>query len=156
MSELKYENLYQPETSEPSMTLEPTTPEEAALRISEIKEEIDGLKHEQKLLESILIDSKLAEFEALLAAKKKTHGSVSIALQDGTEITLEKKQTVTWDQEKLQNVYECLPLETASNIIEIKMSVPEKVYAAISDPDLLADLRAARTTKIGEATVKIK
>ena len=156
MSELKYEDLHQPSASEPNITLEPTTPEEAALRISEIKEEIDGLKHEQKLLESILIDSKLAEFESLLAAKKKTHGSVSIALQDGTEITLEKKQTVAWDQEKLQNIYECLPLETAAKIIEIKMNVSERVYAAISDPDLLEDLKAARTTKIGEATVKIK
>ncbi len=134
----------------------PTTPEEAAKQITAIKGDMEMLKAEQKKYEAILIDAKLKEFESLLAAKKKTHGSVSIELQDGTEITLEKKQTVTWDQDKLQNVYECLPIETAANIIEIKMSVPEKVYAAISDPDLLNDLKAARTTKIGEATVKIK
>jgi actin-related protein len=134
----------------------PITPEEAAKQIAVIKEDMEMLKAEQKKYEAILIDSKLKEFEALLAAKKKTHGSVSLTLQDGTEITLEKKQTVTWDQDKLQNVYECLPIETAANIIEIKMSVPEKVYAAISDPALLDDLKAARTTKIGEATVKIK
>lgn len=138
------------------MTLEPTTPEEAALRISDIKDEIETLKAEQKLLEAVLIDSKLSEFESIMAAKGKTHGSVSFELQDGTSITLEKKQTVSWDQDKLQNVYECLPLETASRIIELKMSVPEKVYAAIADPQLLADLRAARTTKIGEVTVKLK
>lgn len=136
--------------------IEPTTPEEAAKQIAVIKEDMEMLKAEQKKYEAILIESKLKEFEALLAAKKKTHGSVSLTLQDGTEITLEKKQTVTWDQDKLQNVYECLPIETAANIIEIKMSVPEKVYAAISDPALLDDLKAARTTKIGEATVKLK
>jgi hypothetical protein len=134
----------------------PTTPEEAAKQITVIKGDMEMLKAEQKKYEAILIDAKLKEFESLLAAKKKTHGSVSIELQDGTEITLEKKQTVTWDQEKLQNIYECLPLETAANIIEIKMNVSERVYAAISDPELLEDLKAARTTKIGEATVKIK
>ena len=134
----------------------PSTPEEMVSQIQIIKNDIELLKNEQKKYEAMLIDSKLAEFEALLAAKKKTHGSISLKLQDGTEITLEKKQTVTWDQEKLQNVYECLPLETAANIIEIKMNVPERVYAAISDPDLLKDLNEARTTKIGEATVKIK
>jgi len=134
----------------------PSTPEEMVSQIQIIKNDIESLKNEQKKYEAMLIDSKLSEFEALLAAKRKTHGSISIKLQDGSEITLEKKQTVTWDQEKLQNVYECLPLETAANIIEIKMNVSERVYAAISDPDLLNDLKAARTTKIGEATVKIK
>lgn len=133
-----------------------TTPEEAASRILDIKGEMEQLKTEQKQLESLLIDAKLLEFEHLLGVKKKTHGSVSFTLSDGTEITLEKKQTVTWDQTKLQNIYECLPAETAGNIIELKMNVAEKVYAAISDPALLEDLKAARTTKIGDATVKIK
>jgi hypothetical protein len=133
-----------------------TTPEEAASRILDIKGEMEQLKVEQKQLEALLISAKLLEFEYLMGVKKKTHGSISFTLADGTEITLEKKQTVTWDQAKLQNIYECLPAETASNIIELKMNVPEKVYAAISDPALLEDLKAARTTKIGEATVKLK
>lgn len=133
-----------------------TTPEEAAKQIAVIKDDMEMLKAEQKKYEAILLDAKLKEFEHLLSLNKKTHGSVTLTLEDGVQVTLEKKQTVTWDQGKLQNVYECLPAETASNIIEIKMSVPEKVYAAISDPALLEDLKAARTTKIGEATVRLK
>jgi hypothetical protein len=138
------------------MTLEPTTPNEAVERLNEITEEMDALKQEKKALEEILIASAISQFEAELKRKGKTHGAITVTLDDGLQLTLERKQTVTWDQEKLQNIYECLPIETAANIIEIKMNVPERVYAAISDPDLLKDLKEARTTKIGDATVKVK
>jgi hypothetical protein len=154
----EYARHHKPSTTEIStiMELEPTALKGAIERINEITEEMDNLKQEKKMLEEVLIAATISHFESELKRKGKTHGAVTVKLDDGIELTLERKQTVTWDQEKLQNVYECLPIETASKIIELKMSVPERVYAAISDPDLLNDLKAARTTKIGEATVKIK
>jgi hypothetical protein len=85
----------------------------------------------------------------------KSHGSVTLELQDGFSAKTETKQTVTWDSEKLQAIAKTLPWERAVAIFGIKFSVSETIYKGISasDPALGARLDDARTTKVGEPSV---
>jgi len=86
--------------------------------------------------------------------REKTHGSVSKEI-DGVKLTYDVKQTVSWDQEKLQSLWEALPPEIGSKLIKTEFSVSEAVFKNQVDPGLIDALVDARTTKLGVPTIKL-
>lgn len=92
-----------------------------------------------------------------LNQSQKSHGTVSLPLQDGITLKGEIKRTVKWDSEKLQAVAQTLPWERVAAIFKIEFSVPEAIYKGIAalSPELRNKIDAARTTKLAPATASL-
>ena len=85
----------------------------------------------------------------------KSHGSVSLPMQDGFVVKADAKQTVKWDSEKLQAVAQTLPWERVVALFGIKFTMSETIYKGVAalSPDLRAKIDDARTTTIGEPSI---
>ena len=123
--------------------------------IAETEAQIEEIENQLKLLKAELLTMVGADLSSALAAKGKEYGSVSMEI-DGVSLTYEVKQTVSWDQTKLQNLWQSLPLEVGDKLIDLKFSVSEKMYDACIDEAIKAALTDARTTKLSSPSVKPK
>ena len=85
----------------------------------------------------------------------KSHGAISLPLQDGFGIKADSKQTVTWDSDALQAVAATLPWERVVALFKIKFSMSETIYKGVAalSPELRAKIDAARTTKIAPPAI---
>lgn len=104
------------------------------------------------------IASRFAESaKRTLTEKGKSHGSVTIPLQDGFEVKGDAKQTVKWDSAKLQAVAQTLPWERVIALFKIDFSMSETIYKGIAalSPELRAQIDAARTTSVGEPSLSL-
>jgi hypothetical protein len=135
--------------------------EQAELTIPQLAQEIETLRSLQqhyKLLiqhrEAELLSRTSGDFIAEMLQREKSHGSISKEF-DGVKLTYEVKQTVSWDQEKLQKLWEALPPDIGSKLIKTEFSVSEAVFKNQVDPGLIDALVDARTTKIGVPTIKL-
>lgn len=84
---------------------------------------------------------------AALAELGKEHGQVGYS-HGGMRFKAEAKKTVKWDSEKLKAVARTMPFAMVERLFKIEFSVPEATYGAIVDPELLAKINDARTTRI--------
>lgn len=93
--------------------------------------------------------------KAALAQADKTHGAVSLPMQDGFVVKADTKQTVKWDSAKLQEVAQTLPWDRVNALFGITFKMSETIYKGVSalSPDLRAKIDAARTTTIGEPSM---
>ena len=123
--------------------------------IAETEAQIEEVENQLKLLKAELLAMVGEDLSAALAARGKEYGSVSMEI-DGVSLTYEVKQTVSWDQTKLQNLWQSLPLEVGDKLIDLKFSVSEKMYDACIDEAIKAALTDARTTKLSSPSVKPK
>lgn len=123
--------------------------------IAETEAQIEEIENQLKLLKAELLTMVGADLSSALAAKGKEYGSVSMEI-DGVSLTYEVRQTVSWDQTKLQNLWQSLPLEVGDKLIDLKFSVSEKMYDACIDEAIKAALTDARTTKLSSPSVKPK
>ena len=123
--------------------------------IAETEAQIEEVENQLKLLKAELLAMVGEDLSAALAARGKEYGSVSMEI-DGVSLTYEVKQTVSWDQTKLQNLWQSLPLEVGDKHIDLKFSVSEKMYDACIDEAIKAALTDARTTKLSSPSVKPK
>ena len=112
------------------------------------------LKERNTQLEAELLALTSSDFVAEMVAREKTHGSVSKDI-DGVKLTYEVKQTVSWDQEKLRALWEALPSYVGNKLVEVKFSVPERMFACQTDPALIDALVDARITKLSAPTIKL-
>ena len=112
------------------------------------------LKTLNSQLEAELLSLTASDFAAEMTAREKTHGSVSKDI-DGVKLTYEVKQTVSWDQEKLRALWEALPSYVGNKLVEVKFSVPERMFACQTDPALIDALVDARITKLSAPTIKL-
>jgi len=131
------------------------------LTILELVKEIESLRYMQQYYklqtqhrEAELLQRTAGEFMKEMMEREKTHGSVSKEIE-GVKLTYEVKQTVSWDQEKLQSLWEALPPEIGSKLIKTEFSVSEAVFKNQVDPGLIDALVDARTTKLGMPTIKL-
>ena len=123
--------------------------------IEKTEAQIEEIENQLKLLKAELLTMVGADLSSALAAKGKEYGSVSVEI-DGVSLTYEVRQTVSWDQAKLQNLWQSLPLEVGDKLIDLKFSVSEKMYDACIDEAIKAALTDARTTKLSSPSVKPK
>jgi hypothetical protein len=130
------------------------TIEQLAALISATKQRIDIERSKLELLEKELVEKVSDVFASEMAAKQKTHGSVTGEI-DGVKMTWEVKQSVQWDQAKLRALWEALPIEVGNKLIETKFSVKESVFSAQVDPKLTEALKDARTTKLSYPSIKL-
>lgn len=93
-----------------------------------------------------------------LAQKDKTHGSVTLDLQDRFRIKGDVKQEVKWDSAALMAIAKTLPWERVTQLFKIDFSMSETVYKGIAAaaPELRERIDAARTTKIKEPSLRIE
>jgi hypothetical protein len=121
----------------------------------EIQEARAALANEKTLL--AMMEGEMSRRQETLAADVlraagKEVGTLSFALE-GMKFKAEVAKKVEWDSEKLKGIAATLPWAAVNRLFDIKFSVPERTYAAVHDPELLAKLDEARTTKIGDLKV---
>lgn len=87
----------------------------------------------------------------------KTHGALTMPLQDRLEAKVDLKRTVKWDSAKLQAVAQTLPWERVAAIFKIEFSVSETVYKglAAAAPELQAKIGEARTETFAEPKITL-
>jgi ribosomal protein L9 len=124
-------------------------------RIEAVEAEIAAKEAELRELKSKLMQETHLEFLTAFTRSDKSHGSVTLTIDD-IPLTYTLKQTVSWDQKALRELWESLPVEAGDKIIELKFSVPERVFNAITDDAILNSLIDARTTKLSQPTITIK
>lgn len=92
-----------------------------------------------------------------LAQADKTHGAISLPLQDGFTVKADVKQTVKWDSGKLQEVAQTLPWERVNALFGITFKMSETIYKGVSalSPELRKQIDAARTTTIAEPAITL-
>lgn len=105
-------------------------------------------------LENELSDRQCETAAKLMQAANKEDGSLTFE-HGGMKFKAEAKKTVTWDSGKLQAVAATMEWTTVERLFDIKFSVRELVYKAISDESLHDKLTAARTTKTADMKVSL-
>ena len=87
----------------------------------------------------------------------KTHGKMTLPLQDGLVAEVDLPRTVKWDSEKLQAVASTLPWERVAAMFKIAFSMPEAIYKGVSalDPALRAKIDDARTEVYGAPKITL-
>lgn len=119
------------------------------------RNQLEFLKEQIAKLEKELLHLTSSDFVAEMVSREKTHGSVSKDIE-GVRLTYEVKQTVSWDQEKLRALWEALPSYVGNKLVEVKFSVPERMFACQTDPALIDALVDARITKLSAPTIKLQ
>jgi hypothetical protein len=92
-------------------------------------------------------------FDNAIKAKGKEHGEGTDII-DGIKVRVGVKQTVSWDTEKLKTVYATLPGDVAEKVFKLTLGVPEKIFNALTDKELIDKLTDARTTKLSPPMVE--
>jgi hypothetical protein len=87
-------------------------------------------------------------YTALIIDKGKEAGEGTDEI-DGVRFHVYVGKKVTWDTEKLKTVYASQPQDVSEKIFKVAITVPEKVFSAITDPKLNEALVDARTVEIG-------
>lgn len=118
----------------------------------ECRAQLATAKRALAAVEGELDRRKVGEGVAVLESAGKDHGTATFS-SEGMRFKVEAKKKVTWDSEKLKEVAATLSWETVEKIFDIKFSVPEKIYGAITDGELLQQINGCRTTEIGEPKV---
>ncbi len=114
---------------------------------------LNRAKFELEMLEAEVVRRKAVTVQTLLDASNKASGTVSF--EDGDLLYKgEVSKKVEWDGDKLRAIAAKMPWITAEKVFDIKFSVPERVFSAITDESLLAQLNDARTVKYGTPVVK--
>ena len=131
------------------------------MTLPELAKEIENLRwllQEYRLkvqhAEAELLQRTAGDFIAEMVSREKSHGSISKEIE-GIKLTYEVKQTISWDQDKLQKLWEALPPEIGSKLIKTEFSVSEAVFKNQVDPGLIDALVDARTTKLGVPQIKL-
>jgi hypothetical protein len=100
------------------------------------------------------------EIKAHYKEAGKEHGKITVpshALRPFA-LEVETRQTVTWDQDKLNAAAsdgELMSPEEAQHLIKVELSVAEKTYNALPPGPIKTALKAARTTKLSAPSIKV-
>lgn len=93
-----------------------------------------------------------------LAAQGKTHGTVTLELQDKMRAKVVVDRKVKWDGSKLLAVAQTMPWDKAMSVFKLDVSMSETAYKGVAmlDPELKAKIDDARTETIGEPKVTLE
>lgn len=96
----------------------------------------------------------LAKEEYLL--RGKAHGVLTLPVSDGLAVKTEIRQTVKWDNPKLEAIAAEMRFEDARHYFDITFSMKEAAYKALPpDSNLKSRIDGARTTKLSDLSVKL-
>ena len=73
---------------------------------------------------------------------------------DGFDIEVEAKKSVSWDAGKLADAFDAMAKDEADHYCKCKLEVDERKYVA-APPAIKALLEPARTMKVGKPTYKL-
>lgn len=133
-------------------------------QIKEIAGDIAAVERNKSVLDAQLksLNEELREavgktFQSAFDVANKLSGDITMLVED---VKLKGKipKKVSWDNKILQKLASSMPWEKAQKIFDIKFTVPEKNYSAISiagENELLAQLDAARTVEYGDLKIEI-
>lgn len=79
----------------------------------------------------------------------KQHGDVSLQI-GGVPMKVSISKRVEWDTEKLLPIMQSMNYDRATQLFDIKVGMPEKIYSALTDDGLRAAVDMARTVKYAE------
>lgn len=93
-----------------------------------------------------------------LTAMGKTHGTVTLELQDNMSAKVVVDRKVKWDGGKLLAVAQTMPWDKAMSIFKLDVSMSETAYKGVAmlDAELKAKIDDARTETIGEPKVTLQ
>jgi len=100
-------------------------------------------KHDIRLVNEELIERYGERFRALLHNQGREHGEHTVE-EDGFRLKMVRDRAISWDQDKLKALMLELPWEAAEQIITMKLSVMERVYTRITDPNIKGRVDGAR------------
>lgn len=83
-------------------------------------------------------------FKSLLAAQGREYGEHTVE-EDGYRLKMVRDRVVAWDQDTLKRLMLELPWEAAQALITMKLSVLERTYKNITDPNIKGRIDGART-----------
>lgn len=92
-----------------------------------------------------------------LTQADKTHGTVSLQLQDGYSVKGDIKQKVDWDSDILMALAQTMPWDRVEKIFKIKFSMSETIYKglAAASPETVAAVDKARTVTLATPIAKL-
>lgn len=132
------------------------------MALRELVENKDRLRAEVADIQAIIkeIDGEVsrryeARVQEALAASGKETGQVTFRSDTGEKLQGEVKKTVKWDSSKLQAVAASLPWEMVQRVFDVKFSVPEKTYSALTDESLRKRIEEARTVEHKPQPIKV-
>jgi len=133
-----------------------TTLNELALSIQKLELQKAEIDAQLKGLQETLRAGVHEQFAQAFIAADKMSGDITLVLE-GVKLKGKIPKKVVWDNRKLQALAASLPWDQAQKIFDIKFSVPEKNYSALSiaGSDLVAKLDDARTVEIGDFKVEV-
>jgi len=91
-------------------------------------------------------------FTATLHNQGRDYGE-STQVLDGKKIKLKVDRVVSWDEERLRVLLTELPWEVARELITMKLSVTERAFSRITDPNLRGRIEGARTVHLKPVNV---
>lgn len=115
---------------------------------------IKTLKEQIQEIEDLILKTHGPLFNAQMAALEKVSGKVSRTI-DGVKVSYEIRESVTWDQEQLQQIVKDNPALLGDSIDQ-KLSVSKKTMASIEPVKLLDRLIDARTIKYSNPIITIE
>ena len=127
--------------------------------LPELRSWYENLKASQNTIKARMaaIDAELVRrtgdtFAAQFREEGKQSGDIT-ALAHGMKLKASISKKVEWNSDMLLAAAGKMPWEKAQQIFKFELSVPEKIYTALTDDALKAELSPARTVKYGELKV---
>lgn len=120
--------------------------------LAECRAEIDN---ELKRIESEIFSRFQDDFKAELGRRGQEYGDYSF-VEDEVGIKFSITKTVSWDSEKLTSMAEQIPADIREKLYKIKVTIPEKEWAAIAGTEMESLLSMARTVKYSDTKVSFK
>lgn len=145
-------------------TVKDMSPEQLARSVAGYDQDIAQLKEERTEVIDLLVERLDSAIENAFAAKGVDHGRVTIYV-NSVPITVERKKTVSWDDDKLKEWSNRMAEDGHRTVLEAMLQVTARISEA-NYSDLLERpaaevhidaLREARTVKIDTSRItKIK
>jgi hypothetical protein len=123
-------------------------------RRDQLKAKMDGLKAELKDIEEQISDTFLDRAKASLMMQGKDFGTTHI-LAGNRKVKVVLRKKVTWDQDKLRNTLDTMPVDDARHYGKLTFSVEERKYNE-APPRVKELLEECRTVELGGATFSVE
>lgn len=122
-------------------------------RFRELKAAESRIKVDLAAVNEMLAAHVSATARDLYRNANKQSGDVAI-IEDGVKVKCSISKKVEWDTDKLLPVMQSMNYDRATQLFDIKVSMPEKIYTALTDDTLKAAVDAARVVKYGEMKIE--
>jgi len=128
--------------------------QEIATNIARLEAAKATIESELKAMNMALKAEVMGKFSEAFKLADKTAGEITLAI-DAVKLKGKIPKKVKWDSSKLQVIASSMPWDKAQKVFDISFSVPEKIYSALTDNELQAQLDTARTVEYGDLKIEL-